>query len=113
MQSKKDQLSETKMRRISHSHGIRFEGPVPPSKWPDRYKHTFQVIRAIQFLQYETYKKDARVDSGRRSEYRKKVQSIRTKVRSLLIDLNPNERAWRDLETPLFNMFDSPVLWYS
>ncbi|CAN9342113.1 unnamed protein product [Alternaria alternata] len=95
MPPKKDQLSPVDLRRKAHSHGIRFPGPVPPSAWPNEYKHNFEVIRALQFLRYQ-----------------KRVKELRERVRYLLKDINPNESSWRKLEDPIFGIFDDPVIWY-
>lgn len=112
MPPKKDHLSPADLRQKVHDHGIRFEGPTPPTKWPEEYKAYFKVIRVLHFLQYEEYKENTSIPSSRRSHYQKRVRNLRTKVRDLLNDLNPNECSWRVLEGPIFEKFDNPVTWY-
>jgi hypothetical protein len=107
----KDKLSQADLRRKVSDYGIRFEGPVPPTQWPDEHKYNFGVIRTLQFLQYEDYKQDDQISSHRRREYQKRVRNIRIKVGHLLDDLNPNEDSWRALEDPIFEKFDRPVIW--
>jgi hypothetical protein len=108
----KDRFSQADLRRKVSDYRIRFEGPVPPTQWPEEHKYNFRVIRALQFLQYEEYKEDHQIHPDRRREYRKRVGNIRTKVGRLLDDLNPNEDSWRALEGPIFEKFDRPVIWY-
>ena len=112
MPPKKDQLSPVDLREKAHSHGIRLPGPAPPSAWPDEHKHNFEVIRALQFLRYEEYKDTERIPTSRKAAYQKRVKALRQKVRYLLQDVNPNESSWRELERPIFAIFDSPVIWY-
>ena len=112
MPPKKDQLSPVDLRQKAHSHGIRFPGPVPPSAWPNEYKHNFEVIRALQFLRYEDYKDTERIPTSHKVGYQKRVKELREKVRYLLKDINPNESSWRKLEDPIFGIFDDPVIWY-
>jgi hypothetical protein len=112
MPPKKDQLSPVDLRQKAHDHGIRFHGPVPPSAWPDEYRHNFEVIRALQFLRYEEYMNIERIPTSRKADYKKRVKDLRMKVGYLLQDINPNESSWRDLEGPIFGKFDRPVIWY-
>jgi hypothetical protein len=112
MPPKKDQLSPVDLRQKAHDHGIRFHGPVPPSAWPNEYKHNFKVIRALQFLRYEEYMGLERIPTSRKAEYQKRVRDLRDRARHLLNDVNPSESSWRELEGPIFGKFDKPVIWY-
>jgi hypothetical protein len=112
MPPKKDQLSPVDLRQKAHDHGIRFHGPVPPSAWPDEYRHNFEVIRALQFLRYEEYTHIERIPTRRKADYQKRVKDLRMKVRYLLEDVDPNESSWRELERPIFDRFDGSVIWY-
>jgi hypothetical protein len=108
----KEKLSQKDFRDKVHEHGIRFEGPTRPTQWPDEHKHIFKIIRELQFLRYEEYRENHQISSRRRSEYQKRVRNVRDKVRDLLEDVNPHEDSWRELEGPIFEKFDRPVIWY-
>ena len=112
MPPKKNLFSETDLRRVTQSHGIRFEGPVPPANWPKEHQIHFQAARDIQFLQYEEYKWNHQIDPIRRAEYQKRVRKLRDQARDLLKDANPNEPTWRTIEPVVFERFDRAVLWH-
>ena len=111
MPPKTDQLSLVDLRQKAHDHGIRFPGPVPPSSWPTEYRHTFEVIRALQFLRYEEYLEIERIPTGRKAGYEQDVKDLRVKVRRLLKDINANEASWREPEDTIFDKFNAPVIW--
>ena len=111
MPPKTDQLSLADLRQKAHDHGIRFHGPVPPSSWPTEYRHTFEVIRALQFLRYEEYLEIERIPTGRKAGYEQDVKDLRVKVRRLLKDINANEASWREPEDTIFAKFKAPVIW--
>jgi hypothetical protein len=112
MPPNKEPSSEANLRKIARNHGIRLEGPVPAADWPNQYKHTFEVIREIQFMQYEHYKEDAQIPLSRRKESQKRVRHMRRTVQGLLDDLSPNEDSFRELERSLLGRFFKPPLWY-
>lgn len=111
MPLKTDQLSLVDLRQKAHDHGIRFHGPVPPKSWPTEYRHTFEVIRALQFLRYEEYLEIERIPTSRKAGYKQRVKELRVKVRDLLKDINTNEASWRGPEDTIFRKFNDPVIW--
>ncbi|KAH6865283.1 hypothetical protein BKA58DRAFT_463010 [Alternaria rosae] len=110
MPPKKDQLSPLDLRQKADDHGIRFHGPVPPTSWKKGYRHNFKVIRALQFLRYEEYLQNERIPTDRKENYKKGVKELRTQVQDLLDEANANEASWRDLESPIFDRFRTPVI---
>lgn len=111
MSPRKEPSSEAIVRHLARDHGIRLEGPVPAADWPTQYKHTFEVVREIQFIRYERYKEDSQIPLDRRKESQKRVRYIRRTVQGLLDDLSPNEDSFRELERPLLEKFFQPLIW--
>ncbi|KAF2993986.1 hypothetical protein E8E13_001631 [Curvularia kusanoi] len=105
MPPRKEDLSEAALRRKVHDHGIRFKGPVPPEEWPNEHKHHFDVAHTIQFLRYDAYKTSFK----RKTDYQKRVRSLRRQVQELLDDVNANEPSWRQLERDIFKRLDQSI----
>jgi hypothetical protein len=114
MPPRKEKLTPAQLHELVRDYGIRMEGPVPPRHWPEQYKHHFQAVRTIEDLRYETYMytNDSPIPSKQRNEYKSRVRELRNRVYKLLDDVRANEPTWRDLEQPIFQIFERDILWY-
>jgi hypothetical protein len=112
MPPKKDKLSEVGLRELRRKKGIRLEGPVPSSKWPDEHKHHFKAIRAIEDTRYEKYQANRDIPRGRRRDFNERVNYLRKKAYDMLDEIKINESTWRELEPCVFKRFDEDILWY-
>lgn len=114
MPSKKPTKQEVKqeLKGLIEQYGIKFEGPVPPHKWPRKQKHLFQVIRDIWANRYDEYKKRTGGDETILLNHLKRVRNLRNNAYRLRAGININEGTWRGVvETLVFGRFDEEIVW--
>lgn len=110
MPQKKPKTRE--LRILAVKYGINFEGPVPPSQWPKRYKHLFQVIRDISSNRYDEYEKRTDLNPRLQRKQITRVRELRLSASALRKDVESNEDTWRDsIEVKVVWRFDQEILW--
>jgi hypothetical protein len=109
--SKKIDLSLNQLRQKAIEHGIEFKGMVLPKEWPFEYSHHFGIIRSISFTSYEDYDANQTVPDSQKRDLQRRSNELRLKARELLNKPNQMESAWRKLEAPVLERFDSSILW--
>jgi hypothetical protein len=103
---------QQQLRIHVENHDIKFEGPVPPSQWPDRYKHLFQVIHNIWSNRYDDYEKRTDVDARIKRSQCARVRDLRINASRLRVDVESNEDTWRGLiEVKVIGRFDQEIVW--
>jgi hypothetical protein len=109
----KKKLTPEELREHIEKYEILFEGPVPPRKWPDRYKHLFQVIRNIGANRYDDYIKRTDIDREIIDKLVKRVRTIVAKSARFRKNVGSLEDTWRDeIEYPsLVKLFCGDVVW--
>ena len=111
MPPRKKKPTKEEFYQLTRDYNIRFEGPVPPRDWPGQYKHLFYTVRKIDTIRYDDYKTNSRILKERREKFRVRVNTLRQKAYTFLNDVKTNETTWRDLERPIFEIFEEHGVW--
>jgi hypothetical protein len=113
MPQKKAKPSKEELKSLVDRHGIKFEGPVPPRKWPIQYRHLFEVPHTIWATRYDHYIKRTNIERKTIWEQRQRVRDLCTDASKLRNDNGVNEMGWRDLiEKSVIRRFDLEVIWF-
>jgi len=91
---------------------IRFEGPVPPTEWPGRYRHHFQVIRDIWANRYDNYSQ--RIGGAQKAvnKYRNRVKTIVDEAATFRENTGRNESTWRaSIENSVLEYLKKEIRW--
>lgn len=97
---------------LAVEYGIHFEGPVPSSQWPRRYRHLFQVIRVISSNHYDDYEKRTDLNPKLKRKQIDRVRELRLSATALRKDFECNEEVWRDsIEVKVVWRFDQEIIW--
>lgn len=94
---------------------IEFDGPVPPSKWPDQYKPLFLVIREIWGNRYDDWREKMKdVDKRLLDERVDRIRTFRRRVADLRKEgMALTEGDWRArLEGLLTQRFQDKTVWF-
>jgi hypothetical protein len=112
MPPKKAKPPKEELMSLVGRYGIKFEGPVPPRKWPTQYKHLFQVPRSIWANRYDDFIERTDIDPKTIWKQRKRVRDLCIDASKLRKDNGVNEMGWRDLvEKSVIRRFDLEVIW--
>lgn len=105
-------ITPENLRDLVEEYDIQFEGPTPSRKWPDRYRHLFQVIRDISANRYDEYVKRTDIDQktmNKQTSRVRKVIDIATRFRR---NISSYEDTWRDaIETTIMGFLKEEVVW--
>jgi hypothetical protein len=108
MPPRKPKLTKTDLERFD----IRFEGPVPPRRWPEQYRHLFQVIRDIWANRYDNYSQIDDRDPNYVNKYRDCVKTIVDQAAKFRENTGRNESTWRDsIESYVLKLFHKEIRW--
>jgi hypothetical protein len=113
---KKEKLSNAELRQeqrqLAQQYDITFDGPVPPERWPVRYRHLFNVVRDIGSNRFDEYKQNSDISREIREQQEERVKRLCIHAKRLRNDLNINESTWRDqIEKPVIERFSQNVVW--
>jgi hypothetical protein len=115
-QNSSNAISElSRKRALIKQHRIKFKGPVPPSMWPKRHKHHFQVIRDISLQGFDSYTGERGTDLGKSLSHEdwKRINDLRKQAAGLRGDVNISENDWRlTTEIPILKRFSEYVVWF-
>ena len=105
-------LSKERHRELMEKHKIKFEGPIPPQKWPLKQKHLFTAIRDIWAVRYDEHMTDSSRDPETRSVTQERVTRLRETAYELRQNIKTTENTWRfQIEPIVGERFKSKVLW--
>jgi hypothetical protein len=95
-----------RLNQLLKDFNIHFEGPVPPSRWPPKERHLFNVIREIWSERYD----ESQHNISRELEDR--VHALILHASALRTDSNPVESDWRiNIEDDVFQRFKKSIVW--
>jgi hypothetical protein len=101
-----------KLRDLVEEYHIKFEGPTPPRKWPDRYRHLFQVVRDIWANRYDEYIKRTDIDQKTINKQISRVRKVIEIATRLRRNTSSHEDTWRDaVETTILGLLKEEVVW--
>lgn len=104
-------LKRRRFRELIANHDIEFRGPIPPSKWPERYKNIFDRIRDIdreRFDEYQPGERRAILSVAQMKERVRKLVSATAAARRELV----NEYTLRLRTEPhVVARFETEVIW--
>ncbi|KAH8685482.1 hypothetical protein BGZ60DRAFT_395270 [Tricladium varicosporioides] len=104
-------LPPEKLRNQIEKYDILFEGPVPPRKWPDRYRHLFQVIRDIWANRYDEYTRRTDIDRETIDKQMTRVRTVVDKATRFRKNIGSHEDTWRDaIENATVGLFVEEVV---
>ena len=113
MPIRKEKLDGAGLKQLMQSFSIKFEGPVPPDRWPPLYSHHFNVVRDISSTRYDDYMKRTDISTQQKAKQQGRVAMLREKAYGLREDLSINESTWRSLVEPkVTGIFEEKVIWF-
>lgn len=104
-------LTAEEHRNLVKAYNIHFDGPRPPSSWPDQYAEIFRIIYDIKGLRYEDYKASERRGMLAVAEMKNRVARL-NHIAQICRDQRENEATWRGLTEPeIVSRFAAEVRW--
>jgi hypothetical protein len=108
----KQSLERQKYTHLIETHDIEIEGPIPPRKWPARYRHIFQEIGEISQTRFDNYIKRNDINKNILEQRIKRAKEVVEKAVRLRKNISSNEQTWRGtIEITLVKVFDEQVVW--
>lgn len=89
--------NSTSWTALLHDYGMQFVGPLPPTKWPEPYKHHFEKIREIGKSLFDSYEANSTMSKKGVLEQISRVDDICREARELRQSDSYNEATWRDM----------------
>ncbi|KFY47732.1 hypothetical protein V496_10477 [Pseudogymnoascus sp. VKM F-4515 (FW-2607)] len=104
-------ITPENLRDLVEEYDIQFEGPTPSRKWPDRYRHLFQVIRDISANRYDEYVKRTDIDQKTMNKQTSRVRKVIDIAIRFRRNISSYEDTWRDaIETTIMGFLKEEVV---
>jgi hypothetical protein len=104
-------LTDEQHRKLVEEYNIHFDGPIPPSRWPNRYAEVFRNILDIKSLRYDEYRPNERRGLLAVAEMKDRVAKL-TRIAYSCRKQRENEATWRGLTEPeIVSRFAAEATW--